>query len=836
MEPGRLRIYVGYAPGVGKTYAMLDEARRRRGRGTDVVLAFVETHGRQEIAALTRDLEVVPRRVGLDGSATEEMDVDAVLTRRPEVAVVDELAHANAVGSRNAHRWQDVEELLAGGIDVISTVNIHHLESLHDVIEGITGEAPADTVPDALVRGADQLELVDMTPQALQRRLAHGNVFPPERMDAALARTFRAENLARLRELSLVWMADRVDEELRAGPSPARGSEPATARERILVAVRGRPEDEPVVRRAARMAARRGGELIAVHVIPGAGRDDAPHLEAIRELVRQVGGRFEEVVGAGVPEAILDMARAEGITQVVVGADHRSRFRGLLGGSVVLDVIRGSGPIDVHVISQEAAPQRVRVTGRVATGLSSDRQLIAGVAGAIVLICLTTAVAALDRQMALSTIMLLYLTVVIGIAFGGGLRPAIPAAVVSALLINWFFTPPVHTWKVANPEDVVALIVFVVVAGSVSVLVDREARHRAEAQRRGAEAEALARLTARVAAEGDPLPELVEYARTTFGAEAVSVLRRRENGDGAGHEGTWAREATAGAGPPDDPEEAGQVVQLGNDTVLALRGNPLPADRLQLLSVFAGQLGLAVRGRELAREAAESATRAEADALRTAILAAVSHDLRTPLASIKASVSSLRDDDVAWSPEETGLFLGTIEEETDRLTGLVANLLDMSRLQAGALKLVRDVVGFDEVVPKALASLPDGGRGLFVEVPETLPRIDVDPGLLERAIANIVGNASGVAPPDRPVRIHGSAAGGRVELRVIDRGPGVGPQDRERMFRPFQRLGDGTSRDGIGLGLAVAKGFVEAMDGELSVEDTPGGGLTMVLAFRAAST
>ena len=476
------------------------------------------------------------------------------------------------------------------------------------------------------------------------------------------------------------------------------------------------------------------------------------------------------------------------------------------------------------------------MTGRVATGLSSDRQLIAGVAGAIVLICLTTAVAALDRQMALSTIMLLYLTVVIGIAFGGGLRPAIPAAVVSALLINWFFTPPVHTWKVANPEDVVALIVFVVVAGSVSVLVDREARHRAEAQRRGAEAEALARLTARVAAEGDPLPELVEYARTTFGAEAVSVLRRRENGDGAGHEGTWAREATAGAGPPDDPEEAGQVVQLGNDTVLALRGNPLPADRLQLLSVFAGQLGLAVRGRELAREAAESATRAEADALRTAILAAVSHDLRTPLASIKASVSSLRDDDVAWSPEETGLFLGTIEEETDRLTGLVANLLDMSRLQAGALKLVRDVVGFDEVVPKALASLPDGGRGLFVEVPETLPRIDVDPGLLERAIANIVGNASGVAPPDRPVRIHGSAAGGRVELRVIDRGPGVGPQDRERMFRPFQRLGDGTSRDGIGLGLAVAKGFVEAMDGELSVEDTPGGGLTMVLAFRAAST
>ena len=232
MERGRLRIYVGYAPGVGKTFAMLDEARRRRARGTDVVLAAVDTHGRQEVSAQTRGLEVASRRSDADGTPTEEMDVDAVLARRPEVAVVDELAHTNAAGSRNAHRWQDVEELLAAGIDVVSTVNIHHLESLHDVIEGITGEAPAETVPDALVRDADQLELVDMTPQALQRRLAHGNVFPPERMDAALARTFREENLGRLRELSLVWMADRVDEELRAGPSPDRGSEPATAREK----------------------------------------------------------------------------------------------------------------------------------------------------------------------------------------------------------------------------------------------------------------------------------------------------------------------------------------------------------------------------------------------------------------------------------------------------------------------------------------------------------------------------------------------------------------------------------------------------------------------------
>jgi two-component system, OmpR family, sensor histidine kinase KdpD len=818
-ERGRLRIYVGYAPGVGKTYAMLDEARRRIERGTDVVIGVVDARGRPQIEALARALETV----GPDGV---EMDVDAVLTRRPEVVVVDDLAHANPPGARNASRWRDVEELLGAGIDVLSTVNIQHLESLRDVIADIVGEAPAETVPDQLVRGADQLELVDMTPQALLRRVAHGNVFPPERMDAGLANTFREESLARLRELSLLWMADRVDEEIRAAPRRAR-AEPLEARDRILVGVRGGVEDEQLVRRAARMAARRGGDLLAVHVIVGTGVADDADMTTVREVVQQVGGRFDEVAGRRVPEALLDLARASGVTQIVLGASDRSRWGEFLRGSVVLDVIRDSGPIDVHVISHEASPRPVAVRGRVATGLSARRQWTAAVVGVAGLVALTIGIALVDERLALSTIMLLYLTVVIGIAFGGGIRPAIPAAIASALLINWFFTPPVHTWKVANPEDVVALVVFLLVAGSVSVLVDREARHREEAQRRGAEAEALARLTARVAAEGESLPDLLEHVRTTLGLAAASILRR--DGD------RWRVDAAAGADPPADLAAADQTVELGPDSVLALRGEPLPADRLRLLSAFAAQLAIAVRGRALARAAADAAARGEADALRTAILAAVSHDLRTPLASIKASVSSLREGDVEWSPNETAQFLETIEDETDRLTNLVENLLDMSRIQVGSLHLVRGVVGFDEVVPRALASLPDGGRGLVVDVPETLPRIDADAGLLERAIANIVSNATAVSDGRSPVRVQGSAAGGRVELRVIDRGPGVPPLERDRIFLPFQRLGDTRTGNGVGLGLAVAKGFVEAMEGELAVEDTPGGGLTMVIAFEAAS-
>ena len=816
-DRGRLRIYVGYAPGVGKTYAMLDEARRRIDRGTDVVIGIVDARGRSQIEALAGAIETI-------GSGGVEMDVDAVLARRPEVAVVDDLAHANPPGARNPSRWQDVEELLGAGIDVLSTVSIQHLESLRDVVADIVGEAPAETVPDRVVRGADQLELVDMTPQALRRRIAHGNVFPPERMDAALANAFREENLARLRELSLLWMADRVDEEIRAAPRRAR-TEPLEVRDRILVGIRGGPEDEQLVRRAARMAARRGGELLAVHVLAG-GADDAD-TAAVRDVLEQVGGRFDEIAGRRVPEALLEFARARAVTQIVLGASDRSRWREFLSGSVVLDVIRGSGPIDVHVISHAAGAQPVRVSGRVATGLSAGRQWAAAAVGAAVLIGLTLAIVLLDERLALSTIMLLYLTVVIGIAFGGGIRPAIPSAVASALLINWFFTPPVHTWKIANPEDVVALAVFLLVAGSVSVLVDREARHRKEAQRRGAEAEALARLTARVAAESEPLPELLEHVRTTLGLTAASILQRSDGG--------WRLEAAAGESAPSTPAAADQTVDLGPDSVLALKGERLPADRLQLLSAFAAELAIAVRGRALARAAADAAARGEADALRTAILAAVSHDLRTPLASIKASVSSLREGDVDWSPQETAQFLETIEDETDRLTNLVENLLDMSRIQVGALHLVRGVVGFDEVVPKALASLPDGGRGLVVDVPETLPRIDADAGLLERAIANIVSNATTASDGASPVRVQGSTAGGRVELRVIDRGPGVPSGDRERIFLPFQRLGDRRNANGVGLGLAVAKGFVEAMDGELAVEDTPGGGLTMVIAFEAAS-
>jgi two-component system, OmpR family, sensor histidine kinase KdpD len=823
---GELRIYVGFAAGVGKTYAMLNEGHRRRDRGTDVVIGFVETHGRQRTADQVGDLEVVTRRsIVHRGSRFEEMDVEAIIARRPEVVLVDELAHTNVPGSRNAKRWQDVEELREAGIDVISTVNIQHLESVNDVIQRITGVAQRETIPDEIVRSADQQELVDMTPHALRRRMAHGNVYPPEKIDAALGNYFREGNLGALRELALLWMADRVDESLHEYMQAHEIEGPWETRERVLVGVTSRPEeDEPLVRRAARMATRRGGDLIALHVVPEDGVADAAALAASRELVRVLGGTFREVVGASVPDALLDVARAENVTQVVLGASGRSRLTELVRGSVINRVIRQSGPIDVHVISGDVpagkgAPRR----GRVLRGLPPRRQLAGFALGAAGLPLLTVALATVRDSLGLPADVLLYLTLVVAVGAVGGIWPALATAVTASFLLNWYFTPPIHTWTIAEAENVLALIVFVAVALVVSVLVDRAERSRAEAARGRAEAEALARLAGSMAAESDPLPTLVRQAATTFGLDGAAVLSPSASG--------WHVEATAGT-PIAAPGEGDETIELEDDAVLVLRGNRLPAEQRRVLVAFGAQLTAAVRARALEREAADAERVSELSDLRAALLSAVSHDLRTPLASIKTAASSLRQDDVVWTDGERQEFLATIEEETDRLADLVANLLDMSRIQSGMLRLVPTLVGLDEVVLRALASLPGRGRDVEVDVPEDLPRIDVDAALLERAVANLVANARAFSPPGASVQVLGSSAGFQVDLRIVDRGPGIPAEHLDRVFEPFQRLGDRTG-DGVGLGLAVARGFVEAMGGSLTPEDTPGGGLTMVVSFRS---
>src|SRR5664279_1458603 len=382
MARGKLRIYLGAAPGVGKTFAMLNEGRRRHSRGTDVVVGFVETHSRVNTAEQLGDLEIIPRRrIEYRGTSFEEMDIDAILTRAPRVALVDELAHTNVPGSRNEKRWQDVEELLAAGIDVISTVNIQHLESMNDVVEEITGIEQRETIPDAVVRAADQVELIDQTPEALRRRMAHGNIYAPEKIDAALANYFREGNLGALRELALMWVADRVDEALEEYRELHGISGTWETRERVVVAITGAPGGEDVLRRAARMAMRTRGELLGVHVRPadGLAGPSTERLAELRRLLTELGGEYREISGGDVGEALVGFARSENASQLVLGASRRSRWSEFVRGSVINGVLRASGPIDVHVISTElddapSAPSVRRPVRR--TYLSRRRQQV----------------------------------------------------------------------------------------------------------------------------------------------------------------------------------------------------------------------------------------------------------------------------------------------------------------------------------------------------------------------------------------------------------------------------------------------------------------------------
>jgi len=826
MSRGHLRIYVGAAPGVGKTYAMLNEGRRRAGRGTDVVVACAEPHGRAATAAQQVGLEAVPRRaLPLGDGVVEEMDVDAVIARSPAVALVDELAHTNAPGCRNEKRWQDVDELLAAGIDVITTLNIQDLESLNDVVEGITGVRQPDTVPDDVVRAAEQVELVDMTPEAIRRRLAHGNICAPDEIDAALANYFRPGNLGALRELALLWVADRVDEALLRYRDDHDIARPWETRERVVVALTGAPTGEQLIRRAARVAARSRGDLLGVHIREGGGNPASPTnlLERHRQLLTDLGGEYHELVADDVVPALVDFARDQNATQLVLGASQRTRWAELTRGSVINRVLRHSGDIDVHVISTRGADDGDVGAGRAPSALTplpTRRRQVGWLVATGGTAALTAVLASGRGTFGQGSQFLLYEALVLVAAMVGGAAPAVTAAVLASVALNWYFTPPLHTWSIDDGENVLALVVFVVVGVLVGLLVTTLAQRSADARRGRAEAEALARVAAGIVGVEDPLPAMLERIRSTLDLEGVSVY------------GAVGEPPIGVAGEPPDGGP-GRTIGLAHGA-LRIRGQ-VRRDDERILDAFAAQVEATLERRALQVEAARADALAAADRLRTAILRAVSHDLRTPLASIKASVTSLLQDDVEWSADAQREFLSTIDEEADRLDDVIGNLLDASRLEAGAIEPSSTLIALDEVVPTALATISGLRSPVEVDISPELPLVVADPGLLERAIANLVANADEVTPAASSIRIAASHHGSEVQLRIVDQGPGVPAGERERMFRPFQRLGDASSGSGVGLGLTVAKGIIEAMGGALGTEDTPGGGLTMVISLEAAA-
>ncbi|MFD1274434.1 MULTISPECIES: sensor histidine kinase KdpD [Streptomyces] len=828
MGRGKLRIYLGAAPGVGKTYAMLSEAHRRMERGTDCVVAFVEHHNRPRTEVMLHGLEQIPRKeLDYRGSSFTEMDVDAVLRRAPAVALVDELAHTNVPGSRNAKRWQDVAELLAAGIDVVSTVNIQHLESLGDVVESITGVRQRETVPDEVVRRADQIELVDMSPPALRRRMAHGNIYKSDKVDAALSNYFRPGNLTALRELALLWVADRVDEYLTEYRSEHRVSKIWGSRERIVVGLTGGPEGRTLIRRAARLAEKgAGGEVMAVYIARSDGLTNASpkELAVQRTLVEDLGGTFHHVIGDDIPVSLLDFARGVNATQIVLGSSRRKTWQYVFGPGVGATVARESGPdLDVHIVTHDEVAKGRGLPAARGARLGRSRIIwgwLIGVGGPVALALLLNSV-----DLGLANDMLLFLTVTVAAALLGGLFPALASAAFGSLLLNYFYTPPLHRFTIADPKNIVAIAIFVGVAVSVASVVDLAARRTHLAARLRAESEILSFLAGSVLRGETSLEALLERVRETFGMESVALLER------AGGVDPWTCAGSVGPRSPLRPEDADVDMPVGDHMALALSGRVLPASDRRVLAAFAAQAAVVLDRQRLQHEADQAKELAEGNRIRTALLAAVSHDLRTPLAAIKAAVSSLRSDDVAWSEEDQAELLEAIEEGADRLDHLVGNLLDMSRLQTGTVTPLIREIDLDEVVPMALGGVPEDSVDL--EIPEVLPMVAVDAGLLERAVANLVENAVKYSPVDDRVLVSASAIADRVEVRVVDRGPGVPDEAKDRIFAPFQRYGDAPRGAGVGLGLAVARGFAESMGGTLNAEDTPGGGLTMVLTVRA---
>ncbi|SII62657.1 Sensor protein kdpD [Mycobacteroides abscessus subsp. abscessus] len=880
---GKLTVFLGYAPGVGKTVAMLEAAAGAKSAGRDVVVGIVEDHGRAHTAALAQGFETLPRaQVPYQGRTFEELDAEAVLTRAPELVVIDELAHTNVPGSGDREkRWEDVAAILTAGIDVFTTVNIQHLESLGDVVGSIIGRVQHERVPDPFLRTADEVELVDISPVALRARLSEGNIYAAAKVDAAMSNYFRLGNLTALRELALLWLADRVDEGLEEYRDAKGIRDTWAARDRIIVAVTGGAESITLIRRGLRIAGRVAGrELLVVHVVEpdGTRSATAPDLMRARELAEANNATWHTVVGDDVATALVEFARTVNASQIVLGVSRTPWYGRIFSPGVANRVIASAADIDVHMVthSQAACVWRPRRETRPGSAISKLRRILGWVIGALAPLALTVLFIALGPgAVSLSINFLSYITVVVIVALIGGLWPAVMTAVLGTALINWFFTHPVGSFTIAEFENILALAIFIAVAVAVATVVDLAARRSRQAQAAEHEGSVLSELARSMIAEGDSPESMVESIRTTFVLDGVAVLSKDEAKE-------WAVTASAGE-PVTTRAEATETFDLDDDTALLLKGQPLSAGEQRILDAYAGRLLRVLTESELAATRSQARELSAGNAVRTALLTAVSHDLRTPLGAIKAATSTLMLDGIELSDADERLMLTTIENGTLRLEKLIDNLLDMSRIQSGAVTISTSPVPVSDLVVSALAEVGaenvrtvtagergDGGdaEGAAAEAvvgpaggaaasvgnadrsssrtvsgrgaadgygPEITVDIDpdawvdVDFGLLERVLVNIVENSLKYGD-GAPLTIDASTGAEAVYLRIADSGPGVSDDALETIFTPFTRL-DESNAKGLGLGMAVALGLCRAMGIDLSAEHTPGGGFTAVLTF-----
>ncbi|KQK29001.1 histidine kinase [Bosea thiooxidans] len=849
---GRLKIFLGAAPGVGKTYEMLLAGRARRAEGVDVVIGVVETHGRRETQALIEGYETVPRaQVAYRGQSVEEMDLDAVLARRPQLVLVDELAHTNAPGSRHPKRYLDVLELIERGIDVYTTLNIQHVESLNDVVAQITRIRVRETVPDSVIDRADAIEIIDLTPEDLIKRLNEGKVYLPETAKRAVSNYFSPGNLTALRELALRRTAQRVDDQLLSHMQAHAISGPWAAGDRLIVCIDGSPRAASLVRHARRLAAKLRASWTALHIeAPGRARPseaEKDRLSAAMRLAEQLGGEAVILPGESVPEEVLRYAAAKNVSHIVIGASGAARWRELLFGSVAQALIRDAGDISIHVIpAQEAGSGEGRAGGGGQRFEPGD--YLAGLAFVAVAVGIGML---LHLFLDVRNIALVFLMAVLASAVTAGLWPALFTSVIGALAFNFFFLPPLYTLVIGDPESVLAFVFFLVVALIASNLTARVQRQAAAARQRARTTEDLYLFSRKLAGTGtlDDVLWASAYQIAAMLRVRVVILLPEDGriavqagyppddtldeADIAAAHWAWEHDRPAGRGADTLPgakrfylplrtgRGAIGVIGLDSDRPGAL----LTPEQQRLFDALADQAAIAIERVQLAADVDKAKLAAEADRLRSALLTSISHDLKTPLAGIMGAAGTLRDYGKAIPEADRSELLGTVVEESERLNRFIANLLDMTRIEAGAMEPNYALLDVGDVVGAALRRAEGITRGHAIELSlePNLPMLRLDPVLFDQVLFNLVDNAAKYAPAGTAIGVHARAAGDIVVLDILDEGPGLPPADLERIFDSFYRVGKGDQvRAGTGLGLAICRGFVEAMGGTITAANRDG--------------
>ena len=847
---GRLRVYLGMAPGVGKTYEMLTAGKRRKSEGLDVVVGVVETHGRKDTEALTEGLDVMPRQpIEYRGRQLMEFDIDGALARKPKLLLVDEYAHTNAPGSRHPKRWQDVEELLEAGIDVWTTLNVQHLESLVDVVWKITGVRVRETVPDSALSAAAEIEVVDITPDELRERLNAGKVYVPETARVAAANFFKPENLTALREMALRRAAQTVDDQM-VDAMRRQGIEgPWAAGERILVLIAGDGMASALVRAGRRLADVMDGPwTVATVERPNRPNRDPQAARRITEalkLAEQLGGASVVLTGDDLPDAVLAFAGRNNVTQIVVGKSRDSRWRMLTGRSLANALLRRSGGAALHFVTTGAPDER---TPPLTTAPKRAAQWWHGYATAVVLVAVANGLAfVLDRYSTGADLAMIFLASVLGAGLGYGLRPALTAAGLAILTYNYFFLEPRFSLVIGHATDVFTFAIFIAVAGATGWLSGRVRDQAQLSSQRASAVTALLAASRRLSAastQDETAQALAEQASAAAGGRAVVLLPKGEDLVQVGGAPTTVLLTTGALTAARWAWEKGEPAGFGTGTLpqvgwtfrplVGVRGragvagvevnDESGADEERLVAAMLDQGAVALERAELAAATVENEALRRSDKLRAALLNSISHDLRTPLATVMGSATTLIDYGKTLKPDVRGDLLISIREEAERLNRYVGDLLDMTRLEGGALKTRSEWTDVRDVLAAAIGRVSRRleNRKLSRDFPHELTSVETDPGLLEQAIVNILENAIAYSPDGSAIDVAAYEDRGNVVISIEDEGPGIPQTDIERIFEKFRRLEEPSDRTrgernkGAGLGLSIAKGFVEAMGGRIA--------------------